>query len=85
MLPSTPGQASGWSGPYRAARRWLLLRRLVDAAVAENEPENVVEAGIGRAGHRGGSDLDQDHLDQELDACGEEVTGGRTPGRWLRC
>jgi hypothetical protein len=36
---------------------------------------NVVEAGVGRPGHDGGGDLDQDHLDQELDACGEEVTG----------
>lgn len=53
----------------------LLLRGLVDPAVAENEPGNVVEAGVGRPGHDGGGDLDQDHLDQELDACGEEVAG----------
>src|SRR6266568_2171419 len=41
----------------------LLLRGLVDPAVAENEPGNVVETWVGRAGHNWGSDLDQDHLD----------------------
>ena len=43
--------------------------------LAEDEPGYVVKAGVGRAGHNGSGNLDQDHLDEELHAGGEEVAG----------
>ena len=43
-------------------------QQLAALGLVEDEPRDVVEAGIGEPGHRWRGDFHDDHLDQELDA-----------------